>query len=313
MDPLRHLAETAGFFTRAQARDCLYRDKDVTGLVRGGSWLRLKRGYFTFTDLWQGLDHVQQFRVRGAMAMHSLGDRVALSHQSALAEQQVDIWGLDTTNVHVTRLDGGAGRIESGIVHHEGLVIDDDVVERGGLRMLSADRSALEAAIRADNEAALCVLDSLLRVTDVSPEQLMERFKQMQHWPGIRHLHIPVRMADGRSASPGESRGRWFCWRHNLPAPQLQYDVYDDQGLLRGTCDWCWPASRLLGEFDGKAKYGRLLKPGQDPGEVVFAEKQREDLLRELTGFQMIRLVWTDYQRPQVLEQRFRKMLRIAS
>jgi hypothetical protein len=215
--------------------------------------------------------------------------------------------------VHVTRLDGGAGRIESGIVHHEGLVIDDDVVERGGLRMLSADRSALEAAIRADNEAALCVLDSLLRVTDVSPEQLMERFKQMQHWPGIRHLHIPVRMADGRSASPGESRGRWFCWRHNLPAPQLQYDVYDDQGLLRGTCDWCWPASRLLGECDGKAKYGRLLKPGQDPGEVVFAEKQREDLLRELTGFQMIRLVWTDYQRPQVLEQRFRRMLRIAS
>ena len=40
----------------------------------------------------------------------------------------------------------------------------------------------------------------------------------------------------------------------------------------------------MFGEFDGRVKYGRLLKPGQDPGEVVFAEKRREDLIRGVTG-----------------------------
>ena len=30
--------------------------------------------------------------------------------------------------------------------------------------------------------------------------------------------------------------------------------------------DWHWPADDIYGEFDGKVKYGRLLKPGQDAG-----------------------------------------------
>jgi hypothetical protein len=32
--------------------------------------------------------------------------------------------------------------------------------------------------------------------------------------------------------------------------------------------------------FDGKAKYGRLLKPGQNPADAVYLEKRREDALR---------------------------------
>ena len=35
------------------------------------------------------------------------------------------------------------------------------------------------------------------------------------------------------------------------------------------------------GEFDGEVTYGRLLRPGQSPGVVVFAEKRREDALRD--------------------------------
>ena len=66
-----------------------------------------------------------------------------------------------------------------------------------------------------------------------------------------------------------------------------------------GTCDWAWPDHGVLGEFDGKVKYGRLLKPGQDVGQVVFAEKQREDLIRAVTDFRMVRIIWSDYERPR--------------
>jgi len=97
----------------------------------------------------------------------------------------------------------------------------------------------------------------------------------------------------------------WVFWAVGIPRPVVQYEVYDEGGMLRGTCDWGWPDEQLLGEFDGKLKYGRLLRPGQDPGDVVFAEKRREDELRELSGFGMLRLVWSDYQRPRLVKERF--------
>ncbi len=66
----------------------------------------------------------------------------------------------------------------------------------------------------------------------------------------------------------------------------------------------------VLGEFDGRLKYGRLLEPGQDPGAVVFAEKQREDDLRELTGWGMLRLVWSDFDRPRTIKARAERLFR---
>ena len=313
MDPLRHLAETQGFFNRAQARHCGVTDKQVASAVRGRAWLRLRRGYYTFPDLWSELDELARYRVRCAMAMDSLGPAVALSHVSALAEHEIATWGLPLDVVHVTRLDGGAGRIEAGVVHHEGFSLGDDVTTVNGLRVMAPVRSALESCIRSSNEVALSVLDSLLHAEHCDHDALISQFKVMQHWPGIRHLHIPVRMADGRSASPGESRGRWLCWTRGLPPPELQYSVYDADGALLGITDWAWPEDRLLGEFDGAVKYGRLLRPGQDPGEVVFAEKQREDLLREVTGFGMVRLTWSDYDVPTVTARRIERLLRRAS
>ena len=51
--------------------------------------------------------------------------------------------------------------------------------------------------------------------------------------------------------------------------------------------------ARVAGEFDGFVKYGRLLRPGQVPTDVVFAEKRREDAMRTvLRGF--VRWVWDE-------------------
>jgi len=123
-------------------------------------------------------------------------------------------------------------------------------------------------------------------------------------------MHVPVRMADGGAESPGESRGRWLFRVHRLPRPETQYQVYDSEHRLVATTDWCWPGEGLFGEFDGAIKYGRILKPGQNVGEVVFAEKQREDLVREITGFGMVRIVWADYDRPKVTARRIERLLR---
>jgi hypothetical protein len=312
MDPVRSLCRSHGFFTRSQARSAGYDDRDIARAIHGKLWHRVRRGYYVHSDTWTTLDAVGRHLVRCRCVLDSLGPHAALSHVSGALAHGISVWDVSLEQVHVTRLDGGAGRIEAGVVHHEGFCLDDDVVEVGGMRVLAPERCALETGSRVDNERGLVVLDSLLHRGLCDEEQLQARFAIMGAWPFMRHLHIAVRMATGKSESPGESRGRWLFWTLGLPAPECQFEVYDGSGVLRGTCDWGWPELKQLGEFDGKIKYGRLLKPGQEPGDVVFAEKQREDELRELTGFSMFRLTWGDYDRPRQTALRLEPRLRPA-
>jgi len=245
--------------------------------------------------------------------MHALGGSVVLSHVSSLVVQGIRPWGLDLTRVHVTRLDGGAGRIEGDIVHHAAHVPAHDVMTHAGLLVTVSDRAAMEAATQRDGEVALCTFNQVLHAELCTPERLYQRFETMERWPGTQKLHVPIRMADGRSQSVGESRGFWLFRQWGIPAPIPQFKVYDANGVLRGTCDWGWPEYEQLGEFDGELKYGRLLELGQDAGSVVFAEKNREDELREITGYGMVRLIWDDYQRPRVTAGRVRRGLGIAA
>lgn len=312
MDPVRFICEQDGFFTRAMAREVGYDDRDVTRMVRTGVWTRFRRGYYSFTDLWSALDQTQRHLVRCRAVLHSLGADVALSHQSGALAHGLALWEPDLSRVHVTRLDGAQGRIEGDVVHHEGQSSEAEVVEVDGLRTLLPVRCALEYGTRVDSEHTLVALDSLLHAKAADEDGLWRQFERMSAWPGARHLHIPVRMADGRSESVGESRGRWMFWTLGLPAPDLQVEVRNADGVVRGTCDWGWLRHGLLGEFDGRLKYGRILKPGQDVGEVVFAEKQREDELREITGCRMVRLIWSDYQRPRVIRERILRQLQQA-
>jgi len=304
------ITERQGFFTRAMARDCGYNDKAVTAMVRATVWHRFRRGYYTFTDIWTTLDETERHLVRCRAVLHSLGDDVALSHGSGLLAHGVSIWGTPLDRVHVTRLDGDASRIEGDVVHHRGRVLDSEIVEVDGMRTLAPARCALEYASIASSESALVAFNSALHLKLCSREELFDQFALVGSWPGMRHVHVPIRLSSGKPESVGETRGFWMCWAAGLPAPEPQYEIWNQDGELRATCDWGWPELGAYGEFDGKTKYGRLLKPGQDVGEVVFAEKQREDEVREITGGTMIRLIWTDYDRPRVTIARLERVLR---
>jgi hypothetical protein len=312
MDPVRLICEEQGFFTRGMARDCGYTDKNVTAMVRAHIWTRFRRGYYCFSDLWASLDDRGRHRVRSRAVLHSLGEDVALSHVSGLVGHDIEIWGTPLDRVHVTRLDGDASRIEGDVVHHRGTVRGDEVESVDGLRVLTPARCAVEYASTATSESAFVAFNSTLHRGRCERQQLFEQFARVGNWPGMRHVHVPIRLASGRSESVGESRGFWLFWVAGMPAPERQYEIRDASGELRATCDWGWPELNTYGEFDGRFKYGRLLKRGQEPGDVVFAEKQREDEIREITGGHMIRLVWTDYERPRVTISRLERYLRRA-
>ena len=114
-----------------------------------------------------------------------------------------------------------------------------------------------------------------------------------------------VAFADGRSESVGESLSRVLLADLGLMPEDLQHRVMDGPRLA-GRVDFAWPSLRVIGEFDGRVKYGRLLEADEDAGDAVFREKRREDRLREL-GWEVVRWVWADLAHPEVIAERLRR------
>jgi hypothetical protein len=220
---------------------------------------------------------------------------------------------VDLGQVHVTRLDGGAGRTEGDVVHHEGLSLDSDLVQHGNHLVVRPARAALESALLSGVERGLVAVDSGLNQRLFTDAELVAQHELMRSWPGASPLQLVVRLADGRAESVGESRTLHLCWAQGLPKPELQYHVFDHRGRLVGITDFAWPELGLLGEFDGRVKYERYLRPGEQPGDAVFREKKREDLLRRVTGWSMVRLTWSDlYDGPRTAAMIRSRMRRVA-
>ena len=139
------------------------------------------------------------------------------------------------------------------------------------------------------------------------PSMLAERLEQAQvAGTGAPQARRVIAFADGRSESVGESFSRIRLREGGLPAPVLQFEVFDDNGCLIGRCDFAWPDRRTLGEFDGRTKYGRLRRPGETARQAVHREKLREDALRD-HGWQVARWTWDDLWQPKVIADRLRR------
>ncbi len=297
---LVHLAvRRGGYFTRSEAHDCGFDDRAIQAAVRAGEWRRIRRGYYSPSMLYDALDDADKHLVLCRIVQHRMGDRVAITHVSASTAWGHDQWGWDMSVVHVTRLDGGAGRIEAGIRHHRAKIDESDLVWIKGLRVTSEPRSVFEACTGVSVESGLCIVSSALRADRITKEVLEEHGQEPHSLarPRSRHARIAIRLGDGRLQSVGESRSFAMFYRHAMPRPELQYELRAARdGRLLGYNDFAWPDYCHLGEFDGKRKYTRDIKPDEDPGEVVFLEKRREDEMRR-EGAGMSRWIWRDLER----------------
>lgn len=308
-DPLRLIAETDGVFLRREALACGYDDKTIAQHLRNRLWRRVRHGAYCFTDVWCTLTAEERHLLRARAVLRTTPGPVALSHTTALLVHGISVWGADLTRVHVTRLDKGAARIERDVVHHVARCGEQDVSFVGGLPVFGPARAVVEAATVLTLESALVSADSALHLRLTRPDELHAVFASMTHRPGSQKIHVVLHHMDGRAASVGETRSTYLIWRQGLPRPDLQHRVLDEHGRLVAETDFAWHERKTFGEFDGRQKYGRLLRDGEEPGDAVFREKQREDRIRELTGYRFVRLVWADLDRPVETAERIRKVL----
>jgi hypothetical protein len=237
-------------------------------------------------------------RLDDAVARHVLTVRAAVqnvapgavvSHASAAALHGLTLWGVPLDRVHLTRDRRSGGRCTALKHVHTAALADDEVADVGGIAVTSIDRTLADLARTLPFEPALVTADAALYRHRTDPSAFAATGARAAGRPGSPPARRVALAADPRSESPGETRSRVAILRAGLPLPTLQFEV----PALRTRTDFYWPEFNTVGEFDGKVKYGRLLRPGQTPGDVVFAEKRREDALRDL-GFEVVRWTWDE-------------------
>lgn len=309
-DYFLEIEASRGFVARSDVLAVGLDDRFIRQQLGTKVWTRVRNGAYCFTRTWQTLGPDDRHRRLARAVLHAHGDAVVLSKVSGLLMRPgCESWGIDLKRAHVTRRNGRSGSIEHDVVHHEGAVDDADIEVIDGLLVMNEARCVVETIATAGVESGLVVADSALRSARVGHEDLAEVHARTRRWRGSRTTDLVLRLADGRADSVGESRARFLYWSQGLPRPEVQFHVFDSSGRLVGTTDLAWPRHGLLFEFDGKVKYGRLLKPGQEPGDVVFEEKKREDALRRVTGFAMERATWQDLSRPVQTARRTRQRM----
>lgn len=159
-------------------------------------------------------------------------------------------------------------------------------------------------------EQAVVVAHGALAARPADRAALLTAQERSSRWPGGPAAGRVVDFADGRSGSVGESRSRVVLARAGLPPPVLQWEVRSGDGRFVGRVDFGWEELRTVGEFDGRVKYGRLLRPGHTAGEAVFEEKVREADLRA-ERLPVVRWIWDDLDRFGGVAARLRRAVGI--
>jgi hypothetical protein len=284
-------------------------DSDLRRRVRSGALVRVGAGAYVAATAAAG----DLLVARGRAALERFDGPVVLSHASAAAVHDLPTWGLPSDRVFLTRAAASGGR-RTGLTHVRTAPLPaDDVVRVGDAVVTSVARTVTDLARTVGFEVGVVVADAALHVGLVTTAELVDAVAGAAGWPGVGRARRAVAFADARSESVGESRSRVALARVGVPAPQLQHVVRTRSGARLGRVDFVWEERRTIGEFDGLVKYRREREDDEDPGDVVTAEKLREDALRT-EGYEVVRWVWSElYRFEQVrrrLEQAFARAAR---
>jgi hypothetical protein len=285
--------DRSGLWLRRELLAEGFRDDELGRVRRQGQAVTVRRGAYVGSADERLRDPLARHALTVYAAVCQLPPHAVVSHVSAAVLHGLDVWAVPLNRVHVTRSRSSGGRSGRHLHLHTAPLDADEVDDVGGVPTTSVARTVVDLARSVPFEQAVVIADAALRLRLVEPAELREGVYRASYRPGNRGARRVVEFADGRSESVGESRSRVALQRAGIPAPALQHEVRSAAGLLIARVDFWWAAHATAGEFDGAVKYGRLLRPGQDAGDAVFAEKLREDAVRA-EGLRVVRWTWPD-------------------
>jgi hypothetical protein len=285
---------------------------DIRRRVGRGEWTRVRRGIYVPTVDLRRLSTRQRHLLGIDAAMVGVNERAVVSHRSAAHLHGIELLRPPPGAVEVTNPDGHAGHRRPGLHTYCAALDPDEVITVGRHRATTVARTLVDLARCRPFEEAVVAADNALRRALVTRPELAFAVERAGRRPGVCTADRVVRFSDGRAASAGESASRVLMEQQSLPQPDLQIAIPGLGGHVFAHCDFGWREHRTVGEFDGAQKYGRLLRPGEPPGDRVFTEKVREDRIREL-GWHVVRWTWSDLNDPVGLGQRIRRAIEFGA
>jgi hypothetical protein len=292
-----------GWFTRADAVDCGYSDSELRRRLRCGQWSRLSRDVYVEPGAspadeasWDRAKRLHLLKTRAVV--NRLGPGAVVSHQSAAVLHGLPTWGLDLSQVHVTKASGRT-RSDSIADVHRSRFDPGELTVVDGLQVVTPSRAVAETACVSSYEVGVVLGDAALHERLVSSEALVATADRHSVWHGSPAARAAARFANGLSESVGESRLRVLLANHGFPEPELQVEIRDASGRLIARVDILLERV-LVVEFDGAMKYGNA--------DDLVAEKWREDDLRA-SGYQVVRIGWPDLDHPFTTAHRIRQSL----
>lgn len=227
-------------------------------MVRRGELIALARGVYITPDLGQRLQSLPAgaTATRAMAALAVLGPGSVVSHGAA-----AELHGLDQLNtgerLAVSRPPGLGSRSDRkpGIAVHAAALPAQHVGWRLGVPVTTVPRTVVDLARALDFRAGLVVADSALHQNLTSKSELRTVLSDCHRWPGAVRAAEVVEFADGLAESVLESLGRAVFRELDLPAPELQVTITDDDGTFIGRVDFLWRQFRTIAEVDGALKY----------------------------------------------------------
>lgn len=199
------------------------------------------------------------------------------------------------------------GRKQGRVLHDIGPLEPSETTVVGRWRVASPAVAAIDTARLMTTASGVAAADAALRRGLTDSAQLDMAGARAAGRPGAARARRTARLATPLSESPGESWSAVVLDDLRLPAPRRQQPFADEDGFI-GRVDFWWPEHRVVGEFDGRVKYGRANPSGRPPEDVLWDEKLREDRLRAL-GQTIVRWTVPDLTRPESLNRRIRAAL----
>lgn len=281
-----------GVFTRAQALEAGYTEREIKALTRpGGEWAVVRVGVYCERRHLAPLDARERWLVRDRAALVSSRRPAVLSHDSAARVLRIDTLEPPSPASHLT-LHGERGtRTNGGIVRHRDLLplcveqVDDLVTT-------SYARTGLDIARLHGYRHGLVAIDSVLQL-GVPRADLDAELARMRRHPHAARARAALDASDAGAESVLETLGRELVRSLGVGDVDTQFAVR----IANGQIVWCdIRVGCHVFECEGKLK---LVPEGlgglatEPPEEVVWKQQARRTAVCA-EGFGMSRIVWAD-------------------
>lgn len=276
-------------------------ERVLADALKRGVVCRLRRGAYVRAAQWRLLKPWDQEKLRLLAHLLTVRGEPVYSYFSAARLHGLFVWNCSAA-VHVTGRSAvsGTSNAKGVTAHHEPLAESEATrltLRDGSYAMATTlERTVVDCARVGGFSEAVVIGDHALR-NNARLDVMWAAIEAMPGRRGVRKARRVLRVLDGRSESPGESRTRLIIAEMPIEQPELQKELIAGDRIYRP--DFVWEKQKLIVEFDGDIKYFAYKRTA----DVILDERKREKRLTEL-GWRFVRLEWKDLSNPVDVKRR---------